>query len=82
MTIDDDELADLNEDAVAAGAEPWVTLAAAAKHFSIAKRTLYQMMTDGLLTWLPSGTRGRRVRIGDVERAMRARSEPKTEGKR
>ena len=54
--------------------EPWVTLRLAAKHFTIGHDLLYRLMREGRLAWLPlSEKRGRRVRLSDVEAALRSR---------
>ena len=47
--------------------QPWVTLDRAAKYFSISKRQIYSLMSLKLLEYLPTGIRGRRVRLADVE---------------
>ena len=58
---------------VATGVDRWHSIQEAADHFRIGRTLLYVLMNEGGLPYLPVGARGRRVKLGDVERALRQR---------
>ena len=53
----------------------WVTINEAAAHFRVGRTMLYVLMLEKSLPFLPIGQRGRRVKLIDVEKALRKRSD-------
>ena len=70
----DDPPVDDDPESPGPGLEPWKTIREAGRHFSVGRSTLYELMADGLLPWLPVGRQGRRVQLSAVEAALRARA--------
>ena len=60
--------------------EAWVRVADAAEYFRIGRTLLYVLMNNGTLPYLPTGRRGRRVKLSYVERALRERAEKIQQG--
>ncbi len=52
----------------------WATVDEAMETFRLGRSLMYEMMSDRTLPYLPVGKRGRRVRLEDVESALRERS--------
>jgi excisionase family DNA binding protein len=51
---------------------PFLSPTEAAKYLGIGKTQTYELMTENLLPWYElEGTRGRRIRVADLDRLLR-----------
>ena len=58
--------------------EPWVDVATAAAHASCGEDTIREMIAAGAMPHGRVGTRGIRVRLSDVDRALLAHAAPES----